>query len=565
MLKKIVSILFVIVLFILSFIFFIPHNKNYKVIETDSPCDIKIDKANFVVDDLICFDTTFTAKNKELAKTLKITESEAFVLGNLGKYWAQNILKDRKIILKDDDLIYNHHGYKTKLLYSGFALKDNKPINEQSYNYYLKSIRKGYFRVLDLETNNVYKIDDAEVKNLDKFLVLRSYSLPLKRKIIAKQKIKSPAKTIKKGSIKVFFTDHTDKIRLDNKCELDVCKEILNNIKVAQKSIDIAIYGYSQVPDIENALKDAISRNVSVRLVYDADKNGKNIYPDTNHLVSLVGNSKSDKDSIESGSKMHNKFYIFDDKTVILGSANLSQTDMSGFNSNCVISLENEKIAQVYKKEFNQMYDGKFHNMKTASLFNNFIIDDIEVKVFFSPQDKGIERAILPIIDNAKDYIYIPIFVLTEKRVANSLIQAQKRGVKVKLIMDALSCSTNHSKIDELRKANIEVKTENYAGKMHSKSMIIDDEYTIIGSMNFSDSGENKNDENFIVLKDKEITQAYKNFFDYQWDKIDDKWLKFKVRAEGKDSIGSCSDGLDNNYDDLIDKLDPACKQQTKY
>ena len=116
MLKKIVSILFVIALFILSFIFFIPHNKNYKVIEISSPCDIKIDKVNFVIDDLTCFDTTFTAKNKELAETLKITESEAFVLGNLGKYWAQNILKDRKIILKGDDLIYNRHSYKTKLL-----------------------------------------------------------------------------------------------------------------------------------------------------------------------------------------------------------------------------------------------------------------------------------------------------------------------------------------------------------------------------------------------------------------------------------------------------------------
>ena len=93
MLKKIVSILFVIALFILSFIFFIPHNKNYKVIEISSPCDIKIDKVNFVIDDLTCFDTKFTAKNKELAETLKITEIEAFVLGNLGKYWAQNILK----------------------------------------------------------------------------------------------------------------------------------------------------------------------------------------------------------------------------------------------------------------------------------------------------------------------------------------------------------------------------------------------------------------------------------------------------------------------------------------
>ena len=32
------------------------------------------------------------------------------------------------------------------------------------------------------------------------------------------------------------------------------------------------------------------------------------------------------------------------------------------------------------------------------------------------------------------------------------------------------------------------VKTENLAGKLHSKSMIIDDLYTIVGSMNFSKS-----------------------------------------------------------------------------
>ena len=95
---------------------------------------------------------------------------------------------------------------------------------------------------------------------------------------------------------------------------------------------------------------------------------------------------------------------------------------------------------------------------------------------------------------------------------------------------------------------------------MHSKSMIIDDKYTIIGSMNFSYSGENKNDENLIVIKNSEITKQYKDFFLYQWSRIDDKWLKLNARAEGKDSIGSCTDGLDNNYDGLIDTDDPACR-----
>ena len=37
--------------------------------------------------------------------------------------------------------------------------------------------------------------------------------------------------------------------------------------------------------------------------------------------------------------------------------------------------------------------------------------------------------------------------------------------------------------------------------------MIVDDKYTIIGSMNFSNSGENKNDENLIVINDAEIAK----------------------------------------------------------
>ena len=126
--------------------------------------------------------------------------------------------------------------------------------------------------------------------------------------------------------------------------------------------------------------------------------------------------------------------------------------------------------------------------------------------------------------------------------------------------MDALNASIKHSKHNELRISGIQVKTENYAGKMHSKSMIVDDEYLIIGSMNFSSSAENKNDENLLLIRNSNISKFYKEFFLYQWNRIDNKWLNSNVRAEGKDSIGSCSDGIDNNYDGLIDSEDTACK-----
>ncbi len=61
---------------------------------------------------------------------------------------------------------------------------------------------------------------------------------------------------------------------------------------------------------------------------------------------------------------MHNKFYIFDDKVLITGSANLSHTDMSGFNSNSIVVINSPLVAAIYKQEFEQMFEGKFHTEK---------------------------------------------------------------------------------------------------------------------------------------------------------------------------------------------------------
>ena len=68
------------------------------------------------------------------------------------------------------------------------------------------------------------------------------------------------------------------------------------------------------------------------------------------------------------------------------------------------------------------------------------------------------------------------------------------------MIIDANSVNTRNSKHKLLRSNGIPLKAENYAGKLHSKSIVIDDKYLIIGSMNFSNTGENKNDENMLVF-----------------------------------------------------------------
>lgn len=566
MLKKILSIVFILAFLLICIFFIAPQDRTYKVIEVKTPVYIVLDNKTLILKDLCTFDAQYTVQNKVLAQKLNISETEAFLLGNLGKYKFQTLLKGRHVYIKNNnDLVYFKYGYRDKFLNSGFCIKDDQPCSKDAFDLELKNIRRTKFKVLDLDKDIIYEPDDKEVAELKNFLVLRKSRVPKSYKVeVVKPNIKPlprPTNFLTKGDMKIYFSDSTTKLKPDRNCSSDICKEILKNINQAQTTIDMAIYGYSSVPAIENAIKAAQNRGVKIRLIYDLDSKGRNIYQDTISLVNLIPDNVSDKNSIDSANIMHNKFYIFDDKILITGSANLSHTDMSGYNSNSIVVINSEEAAKIYKQEFEQMFAGKFHSQKIKNENKSFAFNNTLMSVYFSPQDKSITNAVLPLIQNAKKSIYIPTFVLTEKHVAQELINAKNRGVDVKIIIDALNASSKHSKHQLLRDNGVPVKTENYAGKMHSKSMIVDDEYVLIGSMNFSYSGENKNDENMIIIKDSEAAKFYKKFFLYQWSRIDDKWLKFNARAEGRDSIGSCEDGIDNNYDGFIDMEDAACKK----
>ena len=549
---KIIGITVLILLFINFLIFLNPSIEETYVNEVTSPVEIKL-KGDVVyrLNDFDCFDSYYSDKNKTLAAKLNLTEDEAFILGNLAKYWAKNLLDNRKVYVNNDDLIYYKYSYKRKFENSAFCIKYGKFTNNFAAQKMIKKIRKSNYMIFDMDTEVYLPLDkNFQVKN---YIVVRK-GYKKNKKFSAKTKtISAVPLALKNGNFKIIISDFTQKLKPDRNCSTEMCKEILNNINFAKTSIDFAIYGYSSVPSIENAIKNAKARGVKIRLVYDIDSTGGNIYPNTNELVKLVGNAKSDALSKEKSAIMHNKFYIFDNKIVITGSANLSHTDMSGYNSNAIIVINSPAAAKIYTEEFNQMYEGKFHSNK--------ILTENSSGIYFSPQNKTIQNTILPLIRNSKNYIYIPAFLISHKEMVSELIQAKNRGVDVRIITDALNASAKYSKVRELRAAGMPVKIENYAGKMHSKTMIIDDKYLILGSMNFSKSGESKNDENLIVLENKEAAIFYKQFFLYLWDKIPNKWLKFYPRAEGLDSIGSCSDGIDNDYDGLVDMEEESCRK----
>lgn len=62
-----------------------------------------------------------------------------------------------------------------------------------------------------------------------------------------------------------------------------------------------------------------------------------------------------------------------------------------------------------------------------------------------------------------------------------------------------------------------------------------------------------------VILENPIIAKKFKEKFNFYWKIIPDKWLYKTPQAEGPDSLGSCSDGLDNDHNRLIDKADPKC------
>ena len=363
--------------------------------------------------------------------------------------------------------------------------------------------------------------------------------------------------------IELYATDFTKYFYPSARCSTTVCKSLLYNINKAKESIDFAVYGIYNEPEIVAALRKAKQRGVKIRWVYDLDSRGNSIYSHTKNTVILLSNARSDIESEHANSIMHNKFFIFDGKSVWLGSANISETDLSGFNANTVLLLKSPLIASLYRKEFEQMYSGAFHKNKQISENNeNIELGQSTVSVYFSPQDKPIKNRIIPLVQNAKAYIYIPVFVITEKNLVRELKNARSRGVDVRIITDATGAANKYSPVDDMRNSGIKIKIENRAGKMHSKTILIDDEYLIAGSMNLSKSGENYNDENMVVIRDRKIAAVYKKYFLHLWNAIPDKWLYKNPGAESLNSVNSCYDGIDNDYDGKIDAQDEACSER---
>ncbi len=352
-----------------------------------------------------------------------------------------------------------------------------------------------------------------------------------------------------------YVTDHLSTVMPDYGPKA-MATALIAAIDAAATSIDFAVYGFNGSEEIIAALDAAQARGVTVRGVVDSYADGSYPYRDTEKVIALLGNVVQDNDD----RIMHNKFFVFDHRSVWTGSTNISRNEVDAeYYGDVSMLIDHTGLATAYTTEFEEMYGGAFHTAKTDNTSHTFttLSDGTVLESYFAPTDDALTNAIVKAINKANTRIDVRTFFLTSAAVVDALTGAHNRGVAVRVILDAGGAHNEFSLHGQLRTAGIPVKVENWGGTEHHKALMADDYIVVLGSQNFTLSGNTDSDENTLYIENRPLAAAYKAYFETAWASIPSQWLTADPDPESADSPGSLSDLVDNDHDNLTDELAP--------
>lgn len=127
------------------------------------------------------------------------------------------------------------------------------------------------------------------------------------------------------------------------------------------------------------------------------------------------------------------------------------------------------------------------------------------LQAVFAPWE-NIEGRVVEVIANARKQVLVQAYLLTSKPIATTLVAAHRRGVDVRVLIDAAQLEKVSSSLaPELASAGIEVSLETKYQNAHNKVIIVDagtrDATVITGSFNFTWTAQHKNAENILIAR----------------------------------------------------------------
>ena len=137
-----------------------------------------------------------------------------------------------------------------------------------------------------------------------------------------------------------------------------VQKAIIENLDSARTEIDVAMYVFSN-QELADALISAQRRGVHVRVLLDGSED-EHYYSKGRYLSDHAVKIRVDRSHMlfpgESQGIMHNKFALIDNRIVITGSYNWTNTAEAQNDENILILRDAENLANRYKANFEKLW-----------------------------------------------------------------------------------------------------------------------------------------------------------------------------------------------------------------
>src|SRR5688572_27574544 len=277
---------------------------------------------------------------------------------------------------------------------------------------------------------------------------------------------------------------------------------IVDAIDAARLSVDVAIYSLS-LNSVRNALIRAHDRGATVRVVMESSNMDRS---DPERLIEagipVIGDNRD--------GLMHDKFIIIDKSEVWMGSMNFTDGGAYDDNNN-LMRIRSTKMAENYLKEFEEMFSEDMFGPDIVPETPNptITIDDTRIDVYFSPDD-GALAGLVPVLESAQESIYFLAYSFTSNQLGEIVRQKAEADVIVEGVMDDEQVRSNQgTEFDPFRHADLDVRLDGIDGLLHHKVFIVDEKIVVLGSYNFSQNAEERNDENLLIIYDPVIAEQF--------------------------------------------------------